>query len=661
MKTRMIREAQALARLSHPNVVAIHDVGVAGPHIFLAMEFVEGKTLKEWLAAKPRSWRQILEVFLAAGEGLAAAHAVGITHRDFMPDIVVVGADGRVRAMDFGLAHAHHETKKREVPLGDGDSPSAIKRAITQPGAMLGTPAYMSPEALYGKPTDFRSDEFSFRAALYEALYGVRSFAGETPAGIAAEMELGRLQPPPRNTPVPRRVQLLLARGLELDPAKRFQTLRALLIQLGRRKSAVRRQAIAALSLATVAAAALIVALITHRERTRCADVEQRLAGVWYPHTKQSIREALMASGKPWASTAWRDVETRLDAYSRRWVELRRVACETRAGENDEALGQHLVFLSRCLADLQAVSKLLAPPEPELAERMVATASALPPLDACAAVAPHRPARGPEHEEALAQLASVKASLDAARYAEALGGAEQLATAASGSGDRATLAEARLLAASAKARLGDARAADLAMEEAMLLASSTLDEELEARAWVERVGIAAMAGSPDAERWVRFARAAVARAGSLRELEASLANNVGVLAYLQGHYDDAVVAHEQALKLRAALLGEQHPQVARTHSNLGAALRGQGRLDAAAGEYRRALAIEEAVLDPTHPAVAETLNNLANVLQQQGDLPAAKEAHERALKIKEAAFGADRLPVRSASRTSRRCCSTRAT
>jgi hypothetical protein len=194
-------------------------------------------------------------------------------------------------------------------------------------------------------------------------------------------------------------------------------------------------------------------------------------------------------------------VETRLDAYSRRWVELRRVACETRAGENDEALGQHLVCLSRCLADLQAVSKRLAPPEPELAERTVATASALPPLDACAAVAPHRPARGPEHEEALAQLASVKASLDAARYAEALGGAEQLATAASGSGDRATLAEARLLAASAKARLGDARAADLAMEEAMLLASSALDDELEARAWVERVGIAAMAGSPDAARW----------------------------------------------------------------------------------------------------------------------------------------------------------------
>ncbi|MEW6431966.1 MAG: tetratricopeptide repeat protein [Myxococcota bacterium] len=645
LKTRMIREAQALARLSHPNVVAIHDVGVAGPHIFLAMEFVAGKTLKAWLTERPRSWRSILEIFLAAGEGLAAAHAVGITHRDFKPDNVVVGADGRVRVMDFGLAHAHQETARREVPLGESDSPSAIKRAITQPGAMLGTPAYMSPEALYGRPTDFRSDEYSFCAALFEALYGLRPFSGETPAAIAAEMEAGRLQPAPRNTPVPRRVHQLIVRGLEIDPARRFQTMRALLIQLGRRKSMLRRRALTALAVATVALAAGVVGLVTHRERTRCADVEQRLAGVWDARSKQAIRDALLASGKPWASTAWRDVESRLDAYSRQWVALRRQACETRAGENDEALGQHLVCLSRCLADLQAVSRLLSRPEPEMAERAVATASALPPLAACTAVSPRPRARGPEHEEALAQLAAIKASFDAARYAEALADAETLATRSSSTGDLATLAEARLLAASSKARLGDTRAADLAVEEAILLAENALDDELEARAWVERVGIAAVAGSPDADRWVRFARAAVSRTGSPRDLEASLANNVGVLAYLQGRFDEAVAAHEQALKLRAALLGERHPLVARTHSNLGTALRAQGHLDEAAGEYRRALAIEEEVLDPTHPAVAETLNNLANVLQQRGELAAAKEAHERALKIKEAAFGADSLAV----------------
>lgn len=647
LKTRMIREAQALARLSHPNVVTIHDVGVSGQHIFLAMEFAEGKTLNAWLTAKPRSWRQILEVFLAAGEGLAAAHDEGITHRDFKPDNVIVGADGRVRVMDFGLAHAHHEPKqKTPVPLGDGESSSsAIKRAITQPGTMLGTPAYMSPEALHGKATDPRSDQFSFCVALYEALSSVRPYAGTTPAAILAEIEAGRLQAPPRDSPVPRRVYQLLSRGLARDPSERFQTLRALLLQLGRRRSMVRRQAIAALAVATAALAATVVIAVTHRERARCADVEQRLAGVWDARAKQQIRAALLASGKPWASTAWRDVEARLDGYARHWVELRRQACEARAGENDEALGQHLVCLSRCLADLQAVSKLLSRADPELAEKAVATASALPPLEACASTSGGRPARTPAQEETLTQLAAIKASLDASRYAEALADAEKLATAASATNDRSTLAEARLLAASAKARTGDPRGADLQVEEAILLAESALDDELEARAWVERVGIAAVAASPDAERWVRFARAAVTRAGSSQVLEASLANNLGVLAHLQGKYAEAVEAHRQALALRTALFGELHPLVARTHSNLGAALRGLGKLDDAAAEYRRALKIEEAVLDPSHPAVAETLNNLANVLQQQHDLPGAREAHERALKIKEAAFGADSLPI----------------
>jgi serine/threonine-protein kinase len=645
LKTRMIREAQALARLSHPNVVAIHDVGVAGPHIFLAMEFAEGETLKQWLKAKPRSWRQVLEVFLAAGEGLAAAHAVGITHRDFKPDNVIVGKDGRVRVMDFGLAHAHEETKKREVPLGEGESPSAIKRTITQPGMMLGTPAYMSPEALYGKPTDFRSDEFSFCVALYEALSGVRPFAGETPGAIAAEIEQARIQPPPSDSHVPRRVYQLLQRGLKKEPDARFQTLRALLIQLGRRQSEIRRRAIAAMVALVVVLVGLVSFAVIQRERTRCADVEQRLSGVWDRPTKEAIRGALLASGKPWASTAWRDVESRLDAYARQWLDLRRQACETRAGETDEALGQHLVCLSRSLADLQAVTRLLARPEPELAERAVATASALPPLDACAAVAPRRRSAGPEREEAVAQLAAAKVSLDAARYAEALAAADKIATDATASGDRSTLAEARLLAATAKARSGDARAGDALVEEAILLSSSALDDELEARAWVERVGIAAMAGSPDAERWVRFAQAAVTRTGSPRELQASLANNVGVLAHLQGRYDDAVAAHRQALQVRVAVYGEQHPLVARTHSNLGAALRGQGHLEEAAAEYRKALAIEEAVLDPSHPAVAETLNNLANVQQQRGDLAGARESYVRALEIKEAAFGAESLPV----------------
>lgn len=645
LRSRMIREAQALARLSHPNVVAIHDVGVAGPHVFLAMEFVSGKTLKQWLSDEPRTWREIVDVFLAAGEGLAAAHAEGLTHRDFKPDNVVVGDDGRVRVMDFGLAHAHQESAERAAPPEASVGDSAMRRTITQPGALLGTPAYMSPEALYGRPTDFRSDEFSFCAALYEALYRVRPFAGETPGAIALEMESHRLQPAPRTTQVPRRVHQLIVRGLELDPARRFQTMRPLLTQLRRRVSLMRRRAQVAVVAGVAVAVALLAGLAVHRERTRCDGVASRLDDVWDEPTRHAVEQALLGSGKPWAPAAWRDVQQRLDAYASEWVELRRAACETRAGDTDEALGQNLVCLSRALADLKAVSTLLARAEPDLAERAVAAASALPPLDACGldVATPQRPT--PLEDSALEQLAAVKASLDAGRNREALDAATALVDRATSAADRGTLAEAQLLLATAQARLGEPARADATAEAAILLADRAGDDDLLARAWVERVGFAAVAGSADAERWVRFAEAAVDRVSGGRVLHASLANNVGVLAYLRGRFADAVEAHRRALGLRVAQFGETHPLVARTHSNLGAALRAFGRVDEAAGEYRRALAIEEKVLDPTHPAVAETLNNLANVLQQQGDLSGALEAHQRALAIKTQAWGADSLPV----------------
>ncbi|MCA9637679.1 MAG: serine/threonine protein kinase, partial [Myxococcales bacterium] len=120
-RARLLREAQALAKLAHPNVVAVHDVGTVGAQIFVAMEFVEGMTLRRWLAARPRAWPEIVEVFVAVGRGLAAAHAAGLVHRDLKPDNVMVGSDGRARVMDFGLAHAR---ANRELLADDPAEPA---------------------------------------------------------------------------------------------------------------------------------------------------------------------------------------------------------------------------------------------------------------------------------------------------------------------------------------------------------------------------------------------------------------------------------------------------------------------------------------------------------------------------------------------------------
>src|SRR5262249_4808774 len=157
----------------HPNVVSVHDAGTVGDRVYIAMEFVEGETVDAWLRAKPRGWGEVLNVFLAAGRGLAAAHAAGVIHRDFKPQNVMIGRDGSVRVMDFGLARLAEEPVDAEA-AGDADPKPQVPATVTKTGALVGTLAYMSPEQFGGEKLDPRADQFSFCVALHEALYGSR-------------------------------------------------------------------------------------------------------------------------------------------------------------------------------------------------------------------------------------------------------------------------------------------------------------------------------------------------------------------------------------------------------------------------------------------------------------------------------------------------------
>jgi serine/threonine protein kinase len=196
-RARLVREAQAIAQLSHPHVVAVYDVGTAvGGDVYIAMEFVEGDTLTSWLRAWDRTWREVVAIFLDAGRGLAAAHAVGLLHRDFKPDNVLVGADGRVRVTDFGLARSLMAAAE-DGELQPTPELAALRVTLTATGAVMGTPRYMAPEQLAGKDVSAAADQFSFCVALYEAVYGVHPILGDT----AAKMLEGgaRMRPPPEN------------------------------------------------------------------------------------------------------------------------------------------------------------------------------------------------------------------------------------------------------------------------------------------------------------------------------------------------------------------------------------------------------------------------------------------------------------------------------
>ncbi len=232
-RARLLREARAMAKLSHPNVITIYDVGTVDDRIFIAMELVKGTTLRRWLAAKPRTWRGVVERFSEAGRGLAAAHGAGLIHRDFKPDNVLVGDDGRVRVVDFGLARRVDLEDTEPTPPSPDLAVETTDR-LTLTGAVMGTPAYMAPEQWRGLTVDHRTDQFAFAVALWEALFGVRPFGSGTVHVIVTHVLAGEIASPPEDRPVPTWLRRVLERALSTEPDDRFWSMDELLFVLSR-------------------------------------------------------------------------------------------------------------------------------------------------------------------------------------------------------------------------------------------------------------------------------------------------------------------------------------------------------------------------------------------------------------------------------------------
>jgi serine/threonine protein kinase len=230
LRARFMREAQAMARLAHANVVHVYDVGVWNDQLFIAMEWIDGMTLSQWLRERRRDWREVLRMFLAAGRGLAAAHAAGLVHRDFKPDNVMIGRDGSAHVTDFGLARSAGESGSSSA-ASSPDSP--LFRDLTSTGLIIGTPGYMAPEQLRGEATDMRSDVFSFCVALYEALAGVRPFVGRSRKELLDAIDGGKLEPGHIDG-VPRELRRALAQGLRAAPDERPASMNTLLSDLSR-------------------------------------------------------------------------------------------------------------------------------------------------------------------------------------------------------------------------------------------------------------------------------------------------------------------------------------------------------------------------------------------------------------------------------------------
>ncbi len=347
---RLLREAQAMARLAHPNVAVAYDVGTSQGHVFLAMELVNGVDLRSWLQARTRTVPEILAVFSAAGQGLAAAHASGIVHRDFKPANVLVNKSGRSRVTDFGLSRSIYLGDV--APPADGEdgaagTPDSIRTPLnarfTFTGAVLGTPSFMSPEQHEGKEADARSDQFSFCVALYEALHGVRPFAGETLAEIRESILARRFAP--TSSRVPAWLNAAVVRGLSASPADRWPSMAALLTALAGDPARARRQRWLRLAAAVIALAGVSGAFFLFRgqeddEGVVCTGAADKVAQVWSPATRQKVRAAFLAAKDPNAADMFGRVARALDGRLATWADAHTEACRaTRVrGEQSEAM-----------------------------------------------------------------------------------------------------------------------------------------------------------------------------------------------------------------------------------------------------------------------------------------------------------------------------------
>jgi tetratricopeptide (TPR) repeat protein len=658
-RTRLQREAQALAKLDHRNVVAVYDVGVHEQQLFVGMEFVAGQTLGAWMASskQPWPWQEVLRVFMEAGCGLAAAHDAALVHRDFKPDNVMLGNDGRVRVMDFGLARASGDAEEDEPTEADDSRIERIAKHLlvermTQTGAMLGTPAYMSFEQFEGKPADARSDQFAYCVALYEALYGERPFAGAGLAELIASLEAERVRPAAKGTTVPVWLRKVVIRGLSKAPEQRWPSMHELLAALADDPSVRRRKwwmAAAAVMLSIAGGTALW--FVMRADARACTGFEQRLEGVWDESRRDRVQAAILATQLSYAPDTWMRVQQRLDDYTEQWVAARESACEaTRQGEQSgELLDLRMACLDERLQHVDAVVQILAEADETVVKKAVEAVIGLPTLERCAdldALTADIPP--PEDPDAAARLAELEGWLvkaeglhRAGKYAESLALADKVEAAAAQLAYEPLQARAWLRQGSSRFEVADHTGAEAALERAYEAAVALRMPVEAASASVRLMQVEIrLARLDDGRRWAKHAKP-LARAVGTDEAYAMYLNTLGTLAYTQGEFAEARDLHQRALAIRERALGTDHLDVAVSLHNLGLTLWSERDYERARSYHERALAIRENILGPGHPVVASSLNSLGMVAWTQVELDDAIAYFERALAIQESALGSN--------------------
>jgi tetratricopeptide (TPR) repeat protein len=682
---RLHREAQALAKLSHPNVVPVYDAGMVGGQAFVAMEYVPGKTLRQWLKGT-RTWREIVDVMMDAGRGLAAAHARGLIHRDFKPDNVLIGDDGRVRVLDFGLArlagmlegsvYPSNPSSRDSVPPSSRSTPGPVSvpptstpssgvpaapssgpslgpssgRSLSGPEAyvtradqLIGTPAYMAPEQVRRDHVDERTDVYAYGVTFYEALYGVRPFAAAKlePAGSAARTvttitsDAGPRVPaaPKKKIGAPGYMQRIVLRALEHDPRDRWASMDEMLAALARdpyRKW--RRAGAAAAGLLTIGAVAAGFAHERSKERM-CHGGTTRAEMTWGGRVKDGVRAAFARTGLPYANDAADAVARELDSYTTRLAERTDDACAAtrlRGEQSQEALDLRTACYERRWHEVEALVDVLSRADDETVTKATQAAHTLSPVDDCADVASLRATiPEPKSPEAAAKVDALDHRLAAAVAAYRIGQSKHAATLADGLLDEARqvgfppiVARIDFWRARSYADLGEGDKSIPAFREAFRVALASREDRVLKDSAARLAQEYIYASKPDEfDYWADVAQAAIDRGAPDPDLQSFLDHTRCVALWGRGK----ILSRLACLEKHAAKVEPVRPLDEWELTTLGLAAVDVGQFDRGVEYARRGYEYSLRVNGPLHPRTLEMRMYVCRAQIDDGDYDAAEK------------------------------------
>ena len=617
---RLVREAQAMARMSHPNVVTVYGVGEydagGGETIFyVAMELVEGTTATAWVEDK-HSWVDVLGMYVAAGEGLAAAHERGIVHRDFKPDNVLVGNDGRARVGDFGLAAA----MGAELEELHTESDDALSIDLTRTGELLGTPRFMAPEQLRGAPLDHRADQFAFAVSLYRGLYGAYPYKGKTITELLRAYKKPPVAPPSGNE-TPAAVWTALRRALQTQRRERFGDMNELLTELrevlGRKKRT--RAVVASVAVGVIGLGGGIAATELTQERP-CDRVGEGITATWNEQRRSDLQEALGEDGLE----VFDRVARRLDKFSAGWQQAASELCRAthvQRVQSEEALQVRMRCLElqrgRIAATLDVLERR---PEPRVVQRAIPTLDLLVAPADCRTLASLSVAR-PDGTEATDDLNRLFALESLGLYVEARELGEDLL-------ERVVRPETRsevlLSLGRVYSAIAEGQRANEAFRDAARHAADAKNDSVVARAWVYRAWESIRRQRYDeAAIQLEASRVAMRRGDESRGMEYQLAKAAAKLHQVSGELDLALLESEKAL---AAADDAQSPLARATTLAIRAEiLVGMGRHEEAAADAESQVEIYVDELGENHHDTHLARHNLGTILLNSNHIDEARE------------------------------------